>query len=525
MKRLFVFWGLFFIGLVSVMAQSQYISYERVEGQDRIDDDGRTGVWITSKRPDLVVSVLNPEINGNPRGRDRNGNYTYELLVDPNVSKMPKIEVSKRGDINRCRFTVNLKKGMLLAYHISEVEKPIVLDDITAGNEVSLSMDSAVIEIVSSYSDLQCDFSPDLHARMARTLKNGDKDVHVIVITIPIANVRNMVSKLAELKAKSERLESDAENSQGKKKGEILDEWDRCEAEIEELNEKWLAMKNIIVYGTNTNRLAISVESIKPESKFTYGILAVKPEVVTEAGSFLSEGARLFDMRRYPDAKISFNKAINAKDFPKDMLGVVNANIAECDSCIKYTAYGNAMLKQYLDWKKQGEVISQKQLVICATAALEMFQYLSNHNPCDYYSNGINKLKQEIDKVPFDVKFTVVKWQSDYAGLQETGPMGAVEIWGYYGKDKKAMSYVTKDGDLYKRIRKSSDFKELGTTGPDGVVDIHLTRSDLPSGFFFRPIGYENKAKVKYIDMSNVMAQSQGDYTKRQFRLRMFVKK
>lgn len=41
--------------------------------------------------------------------------------------------------------------------------------------------------------------------------------------------------------------------------------------------------------------------------------------------------------------------------------------------------------------------------------------------------------------------------------------------------------------------------------------------------FFFRPVGYKKKAKVKFLDMSNVMAQSQGDYTMRQFRLKMYL--
>ena len=159
----------------------------------------------------------------------------------------------------------------------------------------------------------------------------------------------------------------------------------------------------------------------------------------------------------------------SAKDFKVDLTPVINANLAECDSCILYTRYANGLFNKYVGWKKQGETISQKQLVDCASGALEMFQYLSNRNPCDYYSKGIEKLKQEIDKIPLDLRFTVVKWQNDYSGFQETGPMENVEVWAYYGDEGFAMRNLTRDGDLAHKIRKSEDFSQVGTSGPDGV--------------------------------------------------------
>jgi hypothetical protein len=69
-----------------------------------------------------------------------------------------------------------------------------------------------------------------------------------------------------------------------------------------------------------------------------------------------------------------------------------------------------------------------------------------------------------------------------------------VEVWAYYGDEGFAMRNLTRDGDLAHKIRKSEDFSQVGTSGPDGVVDLHLKRSDLPTGFFFRPVGYKKKA-------------------------------
>lgn len=522
MKKLFVFLGLCLLTLTT-WAQSQYVSCERTAEQDLIDDAGRSGILVLSKRSDLVVTVLNsPNAKSVLRGRNRNNNYLYEIIVNPDECKLPKVEVSKRGDINRSRFTVNLKKGLLQAYSVVEVEKPIALDEQNFYEPI-LSIDSTAVEFVSSYPDLQCSVSPELHARIAKTKKKNDDRVYVTIVTIPMSSIRVMKDQLRMLNERCRNYEKMFENYTGKNKEKDLDDWDKCADELKELDDKWLMMKNIVVYGSNTNRLSVSVENLVADKKTTYGILSVKPEVLTEAGSLMAEAARLFEMRRYEDAKRTFMNVKSAKDFKVDLTPVINANLAECDSCILYTRYANGLFNKYLGWKKQGETISQKQLVDCASGALEMFQYLSNRNPCDYYSKGIEKLKQEIDKIPLDLRFTVVKWQNDYSGFQETGPMENVEVWAYYGDEGFAMRNLTRDGDLAHKIRKSEDFSQVGTSGPDGVVDLHLKRSDLPTGFFFRPVGYKKKAKVKFLDMSNVMAQSQGDYTMRQFRLKMYL--
>ena len=522
MRRIFAMFTLCLVAIVS-WAQSQYVSCERTEEQDRIDDAGRSGILVISKRSDLVVTVLNSDkAKSKLLGCDRSNNYLYEIIVDPNECKIPKIEVSKRGDINRSRFTVNLKPSVLQAYSVVEVEKPIALDEQNFYEPI-LSMDSTAVEFVSSYSDLQCRVSPDLHASVIRTKKQNDDKVYVTLVTIPMASIRIVKDQIKMLSEKCQGYEKLFENYNGKDRQKKLDDWDRCDAELKELDEKWQVMKNIVVYGSNTNRLSVSVENLIPDKKTTYGILSVKPEVVTEAGSLMSEAARLFEMRRYEDAKRTFMNVKNAKDFREDLTPVINANIDDCDSCIVYTMYANGMFRKYVEWKKQGATITQKQLVDCANGALEMFKYLSYRNPCDYYTKGIEKLKQEIDKVPFDLRFTVVKWQNDYSGFQETGPMENVEVWAYYGRPDYAMSHIKKDGELTNKIRKSDDFSLVGTSDSDGIVDLHLKRTELPKGFFFRPVGYQKRAKVKFIDMSNVMAQSQGDYTMRQFRLRMYL--
>lgn len=521
MRRVFLLCCAFFAAL-TMFAQSQFVSCERMAQQDCIDDAGRCGVLIIAKRPDLVVTALNAKAQGQRRGMDKKGNYLYELIVDPNDSKYPKVEVSKRGDINRTRFTVNLVPGTLLAYAVNEVEKPIALDD-QSSYEPILSADSAAVEIVSSYA-LECNVSPDLHASVVRTKKKNDDQVNVVIVTIPISSIRIPQDRIKLLEDKSKEFEVKLENYQGKDRDAKFDEWEKLDKELDDLKASWGAAKNIIVYGTNTNRLSISVENLVPEKKATYGVLTIKPEPLTEAGSLLAEGARLFEMRRYEDAKRTFMNVKSAKDFRTDLTPVVNENIADCDSCILYTMYANGMLKKYLSWKKNEETISQKQLVDCATGALEMFQILSTYNPCDYYTTGIEKMQQQIDKIPFDIKFTVVKWQNDYSGFSETGPMPNVEIWGCFDRPDPKYQFVKSVKQFQKLAARNSNMQQMGTSDVDGTIELSFQRSNLPYGFFFVPVGYDEKSAIKFVDMSNVKAQSQGDYTKRQFRMKMYLK-
>jgi len=52
-----------------------------------------------------------------------------------------------------------------------------------------------------------------------------------------------------------------------------------------------------------------------------------------------------------------------------------------------------------------------------------------------------------------------------------------------------------------------------------------MNRKDLPKGFFFRPSDNEKHASIVYKDVSDIMSQSVGEFNKRQFRLKMYIKK
>lgn len=92
-------------------------------------------------------------------------------------------------------------------------------------------------------------------------------------MTIPMSSIRVMKDQLRMLNERCRNYEKMFENYTGKNKEKDLDDWDKCADDLKELDDKWLMMKNIVVYGSNTNRLSVSVENLVADKKTTYGIL------------------------------------------------------------------------------------------------------------------------------------------------------------------------------------------------------------------------------------------------------------
>ena len=68
---------------------------------------------------------------------------------------------------------------------------------------------------------------------------------------------------------------------------------------------------------------------------------------------------------------------------------------------------------------------------------------------------------------------------------------------------------------------KSNNFSQLGITDNNGVVDLQFDRKALPTGLFFRPVGYDGKFAIYFMD-SNEILQSRGEYNKRRIRIKMY---
>ena len=210
MKKLLLTLFLLVTSIVSMSAQS-YISYVRAEHEDMISDlNGAGGVLVISKRADLVFTVDNashPVVT--PKGKREDGMYVYEIVVAKEDNPTPKIEVSKRGDVDRVSFAVTTRKDFFLAFLVDEVAKPIRFEDHKQANDIIANDKMAAVEITSTISDLVVDCPKELEAKM--TSKAKDAGVRETEIIIPLANY-NRYRDAVELLAKDiERMTDEVE--------------------------------------------------------------------------------------------------------------------------------------------------------------------------------------------------------------------------------------------------------------------------------------------------------------------------
>lgn len=268
------------------------------------------------------------------------------------------------------------------------------------------------------------------------------------------------------------------------------------------------------------------VFSMPIESQCVYKVVLDVPDLgaiyVTQSSAMLAEGSRLFGLRKYKEARQSYESALNADDVVKDLIPTIQSDIAQCDSCILYETYTLGAFAKIREMKARGGG-SQEDLVKYASAGIEYLQVLNKYNPNDFYASRKSQLEQLVEDLPLEVRFTVAKWVSSTEGFFEAGKLPHVEIWAYFGREVPVNNAYKNDKKFKELIGKSNHFMQLGTTGDDGVADIQLNRKSLPTGVFFRPVSYEDKIKILYMDIDDLFNQSKGGYNKRQIRLKMFA--
>lgn len=520
-------------GTISAVAQS-YISYTRMESEDGFGDlGGAGGVMVLSKRSDLVITVDNaqhPIVT--PRGKRADGLYAYEVVVKKDDNPTPKIEVSKRGDIDRTSFAVTTKKDYFLAYLIDEVQKPIRFEDHKQANDMITDKNSAVVEITTAITDLIIECPGELNAKVKTQQKGGS--VIETEIIIPLANCKQYKEQVEQLQKKVELMtkELEADVNAGKlNDAAIVSRDELIEAEqkkLEEATEKFAEVSKITVYAKGTNKLFIDVSSLAPREKIVYGVLErtiIVKEHVSECSGFLEEGGRLFGLRQYKGAREAFIRALEAKDAPKNMQASIRSNILQCDSCILYDRYSKGALAKIKEMKDNGTG-NQADLVKFASAASEFISQLNRYNPCEFYTSRIEKLDKMIEDMPLDIRFTIAKWVNDASGFYEDGFLGNVELWGCYSADTPKAADYEKDKNFIKMVSSNTaKYKRLGETAADGTLILHLVRKNLPVAIFFRPVGYGKHVKIKYLNMAEIMWQSKEEYNMRQFRMKMYYNK
>lgn len=510
------------------MAQSDYISYSAIPENDRLADlNGDCGILILSERSDLVICVTNAtnvnKYRVTPIGKEQNGYYGYEVCINKDEARAVKVEVSRRGDVYNTNFVVRVKPDFFKAYLIEEVQRPIRMEDQTQATSAVLNEELAEVEFTTTIPDLKVECPPALRARVSSSKKIGDNSVTITSVTIPVKILETARQKLEKAKKAHDELEArlNTTTNAPDKDWETLD---ILQDEMEQAEQEMASLNNIYISGHGTNKLYVDISKMKPRQKLCYGVLLLKIEVpVNEFSAKVAEGGRLFSLREYEGAKRSFINASQLKEAPADLLPTLRTNIAHCDSCIKYERLTFAALKRINELKKQAAV-AQTDIMNYYGAAADFMRIIEKYNPSEYYSKNIKTLETFIENMPVAMKFTFVRWIVNRVSAMEDGPFANVELWAYYGANTPRLNDYTSDRKFRKLVSNSpEEYKHIGTSDAQGIVDIQLNRKSLPTGFFFRPAS-DNSSPIVYKDVTDIMSQSVGEYNKRQFRQKMYIK-
>lgn len=532
MKKTFSIFLLLVVAQIS-LAQSAYISYRPFEQADRLASqlEGKRGVLILSKRNDLVITVTNATdiVASAAKRRSEDGLFEYEVVLDPTTPQQPKIEVNRRGDVDRVNWVTIPKPDYFMAYLIEETAKPIRLENQTAPNNAILNATLCEVEFQSTIPDLvvDCEELVKRGATVKREQKAADKSIQLIRVIIPVKILEQARQDMESLQRTHESLYERLTN----KTDATPEEWEQYEImkdQVSKAEDTYRSLTQLNVYAAGTNQLPVDISGLKPRSKMVYGVLLrtiIEEKHISQCAGFMAEGGRQFALRKYENARQSFLNAIKSPDTPKDMIASIRNTISQCDSCIKYEDLTFRALRRINELKQQGTV-AQTDILDYYGAAADFMRIIEKYNPCDYYTKSIKTLETFIENMPLAMKFTITRWVVGRVSAQEEGPFTNVELWAYYGDSYPRLNDFSSDRLFRKLVsNNASDFKLQGISDANGIINIELNRKSLPKGFFFRPTNDNNKSSIVFKDASDIMSQSVGEYNKRQFRQKMYIKK
>lgn len=514
------------LGAVSAAAQTDYISSSRDIESDRFEDlDGGYGLLIISPNKDLVFNVGNSAVKATTRlnGRNAKGDYEYYIIVDANETHRPKVEISRRGSVYKTELVQDLKADFMTAFRVEEIAVPIRLDNQTKPNDAYLDATKAELEFSTPISGLQVKLSPRLAGTETKTgLSKTDNKIFITSVVIPVEQIKQAKAALEEARNEHDALEKKL--TSGSYNGTDA-EWtrlDELEAKANEAAKTLSEMTNVEIFSEGTNRLNIDISDLGPRVKKCYAVLQLvieKSVFVTECSAYMNEGARLFGLRKYGDARAAYFNALNAKDVIINMRPTINAAIAECDSCLFYEKLAVGAIKRFNEMRKNGNA-TQREAAKYASAASEFLGILNNYNPDEFYTSRIEKFGTFLADIPLSLKFTIVEWKT----LHEGNALPGIEVWAYYGTEPLSATMFPTDRKFRKLTEsRAGEFSQVSVSDGQGKAAIELNRKSLPKGFLFRPTG-NKEVKIKYLDFNDLMRQATGTYMEKQFRLKMYVK-
>lgn len=510
------------LSLLAANAQSAYISNSRDENNDSFENlNGRCGLLLISMNKSLMVNITNSSKQFEiirPTGKNAKGMYEYRILTDPDDTRQLKVEVNRMSDVYKTEFIANVKPDFFVAYTIEEVADPIRIEDRTQSNDAILNAKEAAIEFTTTISGLTIKCDPRLNATMTTEKSKADATVNVTTVVLPIAQLQAAKDAFSAAQAEYDRLTGLIEED--KATDADYDKHDEAEKNYEAAQRNLSELATVTIFSDNTNRLSIDISDLGPRSKKCYIVMPVEIEkevFVTEANAYVNEGSRLFDQRKYAEARVAYVNAINANDVQPNMKPSISASIAMCDTCMQYEKLAALSISKLMEMK-DNNTATQQQTARYAAAAIEFLGMVNTYNPDIFYTSRITKLNNMLKDMPLMVTFTTVEWRT----FEEGEAIPDVEVWAYYGDTPPTPSEMSG----IKKLRRTMDknpglYEQKGVSDGNGKLRMSLIREKLPKGFIFCPTAGKD-IKAVYLTFDDLIRQAKGTYLEKQFRLKMY---
>lgn len=159
----------------------------------------------------------------------------------------------------------------------------------------------------------------------------------------PVATIKKAKEAIVKIQAEAEALAKriDSAPEKAKELG-LYDEEAAYEQKENEAKDFLAELCLLTIQAEGTNQLPIDIGDMGPRVKRRYAILPLiieKNIFVTQCSSFMNEGGKLFDMRKYKDARVAYDNALKSRDVVVSMRPAIREAIAQCDTCIQYETW------------------------------------------------------------------------------------------------------------------------------------------------------------------------------------------
>lgn len=506
--------------------EEQNIFDSRDIDSDRLENIGGSyGLLLLSKHNRLKVNITNVHEEDyetySPKEANADGLYEYRVIIDPHSTNEPKVEVHRIGDLHRVTFVTDpLKPDFFVAYRIEEVAVPIHMQNDTRGNDAYLKENMAALEFRTKIKGLKINTALALGATSTDSIDKKDESIKIINVVFPVSGLVQARKAVVDTQAEYDRLTALIDS--GKATDADLDNHDRVEKQLPEVQKTLNEMSSVIIYSDNTNNLSMDISDMGPKQKRCILVLPLETEkkvFTKEFQGYLDNGMDCLDKREYADARTFYVNALNSNDCDLDIKPAIKQNIDMCDSCILYSKLAGISISKFIKLRDSGNA-TQQQAAKYAESAIEFLNILNNYNPDDFYTSRMKKLSDVLNNMPLNISFTVMEWRT----TQEGAAIPDVEVWAWYGDEKQPAIFSHSMKGFGKAMEKSPDkFKQAGVSDAQGNLVVELDRNALPTGFVFCPTKKKN-TKLAYIGMSQLMRKAKGTYLQKQFRMKLYTR-